>query len=156
MNKLQKLPVPLFYWEILDIWSKQLKDINKELIWNNKFVLVNGFSVFYKSFLDAGIWYVTDLFAKSNNLKVVPFSYWLSRGLLQKHFMLWRGLISACRSRFATVEVPENGIFEIKMLKVNKNVLSLKSKDFYNMNVEKKFEFTSKKFFYIITSCRRI
>ena len=89
--------VPVFYQELLETWGKQKLKVNKEFIWNNKLILIDNYSVFYKKFLTAGIWFIQDLY--DNNNQVLPFNHWLKRGLDQKDFLLWRSLISACKHK---------------------------------------------------------
>ena len=74
-----KLYLSLFYKEIFQIWCKQEKTVNKELLWNNKRVQVNGNTIFRKDLLKASLWFISDLYTEEK--KVIPFTKWVQRGI---------------------------------------------------------------------------
>ena len=81
-----KLPVqlPTYYYECLRLWSSLTpssetnKEVVNEFIWNNKFILIDGKSVFNKTLLDKGLNRIKDLIWPRGNFKTI--SDWLSQG----------------------------------------------------------------------------
>ena len=66
---LSDLPIKVspFYDECLTLWSKfnstmseQVEDILKEIVWNNKNILVNKESCYYLDFVEAGMHRICD------------------------------------------------------------------------------------------------
>jgi len=68
-------PNSLFYRQVLDAWysyhstqPKIAEEIKAEILWNNKFILIDQKPVLYKKWLKKGIKCVQDLFDENGNL----------------------------------------------------------------------------------------
>lgn len=84
-----------FYKDILTDWFKgsnaSLLD-KKELIWYNKNILINNKPVFYPKFKEAGITFISDLYDRN---RILPFTYWQTKGFKNVDYIHWRGLLSS-------------------------------------------------------------
>lgn len=97
--------VPRFYLEMLRTWSETgntTRADKNNCIWYNRNVCINGKSVFYPEFLQAGIWYICDLYNEDGT--VVPFNTWVSRGLRKLNLIKWSGLVQKTRKILKHVE----------------------------------------------------
>jgi hypothetical protein len=86
--------VPAFYTSLLDLWSEYGNTIPKDkiyFIWYNKDVCINGKSIYYKHFREAGVWYIDDLYQSDGT--PIPFKEWVSRGVNPQNVIQWMGLI---------------------------------------------------------------
>ena len=64
-----------FYQEVLEAWQKLVlfspvtkEHILDEIIWNNRFIRINGFSVYYKQWHEAGVTKISDIFRGDSSL----------------------------------------------------------------------------------------
>ena len=65
-----KLQLPLqFYKDALSIWQtinqhtpENKEQVLNEILWNNRFIKINGFSVYYKNWHNAGVIRIKDIF----------------------------------------------------------------------------------------------
>ncbi len=96
--KQMRLDLPLFYGEVLDIWSKvgNIKCGKDNIIWYNWKIKIDGESVYYKELDTVGIRYVQDLY--NVNGSPIPFQTWVAKGLSKSKFLAWYGLIKKTRS----------------------------------------------------------
>jgi hypothetical protein len=94
--------VPVFYIKCLESW-KTIRKAKSNLIWNNADVRIENKPVFCKKLFDAGLWYINDLY--DNRRKIIPFEVWHTRGVTLDCFMIWRGLIQACKMADKTCKV---------------------------------------------------
>ena len=67
--------LPLFYKDVLNAWQRIVdhtplskKEMENEIIWNNKFVTIAGKSVFYRSGYEAGVKCIKELVTEDGNL----------------------------------------------------------------------------------------
>ena len=94
--QLDKLPakIPAFYAQVLESWLlvRNKNDTHANLIWNNSSILIGGKSVYWKEFLQAGIWFVQDLYNKNNQL--ILFEVWMNMGISPRYLVKWAGLIN--------------------------------------------------------------
>ena len=98
---LNELPenLPSYYQESIDAWF-YVKENNKDyqskaenqLIWYNKYCLVNHVTMYNENLFQSGIWMARDLFENGN---IIPYATWQERGALQKNYMFWRQIISS-------------------------------------------------------------
>ena len=137
--------LPPFYKTCLKAWQMFLKEVKyrnspqTQFLWNNKNIKVQGKSVFYNDFMKVGIWTVSDLYV---NAQIIPFVFWKQKGLRQDRYIVWRGLLAAIPHRYK--QSVKNGIIppEDTKLKLNsqKSLMEAKSKDFYNILIENKYQ----------------
>ena len=59
-----------FYKEMLEYWQELRPDVqpHEEIIWNNKNIIVNGETLFYRKWYEAGLIHVKDLLDDKGNL----------------------------------------------------------------------------------------
>jgi hypothetical protein len=129
--------IPAFYREVLSVWSHIPKVKGNEFMWNNSKIIVQGKSVFYPNFFQAGLWYTKDIW-NTDNLDIVPFNEWVNRGVNPGEYLKWRGVVE--QSRLFKNEVmanlhSEGDSNDIVVLCDNSNVAlsNLKSKDVYHI-----------------------
>jgi hypothetical protein len=101
INKLglDKTKISRFYVELLTLWSQignTYPTDKNNFIWYNKNILINNTSVFYEHFLEAGMWFISDLYDANGSL--VPFATWVNRGLARNNWIKWMGLVHSCQS----------------------------------------------------------
>ena len=92
--------IPKFYMNILETWSELIysdpdtdEKISNQVIWNNTHIRVNNKSVFYKSFFDAGIITIGDLYDIEGKVRTFD-----TLGIGQGgniDFLKWCGIIHA-------------------------------------------------------------
>ena len=66
------LNISLFYLELLQWWSEFRDTFSSEkdwryILWNNKQILINNKTVYYKSYFEAGVVHISDLSFDLNN-----------------------------------------------------------------------------------------
>ena len=69
--------LPLFYIEILKAWyflrqKENINDVNldKQLLWYNKYVTIDGMPLFYKDWYHYGILYLSDIYKQNDFITV--------------------------------------------------------------------------------------
>ena len=82
-----------FYRELLDWRSKlrEVKDpegIHRFILWNNKQIMIDGKSVFYKHLFDNNIIYTTQLLYEMTNIE--SFNVVRDAGLKNSNFLVWQ------------------------------------------------------------------
>ena len=99
LSKQDRVSIPIFYVHILDLWSEvgNAKPNKENFLWYNQNIGIGGKSIYYERFHIIGIDRVNDLYDK--NGKLIPFQYWVNKGLEHRDFFKWRGLINACTCR---------------------------------------------------------
>ena len=93
-SRLDKIILPDFYREMLKLWcdmgnTRPQDKIN--FLWYNKYICVNGKSIFYEQLFKAGAWYKRDLYETDGS--VIPFQTWIARGVGRQNLMKWMGLV---------------------------------------------------------------
>ncbi|MDY6822057.1 MAG: reverse transcriptase domain-containing protein, partial [Deferribacterota bacterium] len=82
--------------EILTEWFRfnNTSEISKtQIIWYNKSILIQRKAVFYPTFLQVGIICTDDLYHENKELR--NFAFWKAKGIPNKDFLKWAGLVSA-------------------------------------------------------------
>ena len=95
-------------------------DISKQYVFYNRHLSINRNIMYDNSLFEAGAWRVEDLF--NSNGHVIPFSEWKRRGVTDKSFLVWRGLVQKIKTIKAT-----NRLTNENMDKLNDLSFSLKS-----------------------------
>ena len=98
--KFLKVSIPIdFYMEALEAWQKLIcftpeskEQILEEIIWNNRFIKINGSSVFYRQWHDAGVTKVSDIFKDGSFL---TFNEFVSTFQIKTNFLKYYGLCHA-------------------------------------------------------------
>ena len=100
VNTLQVGNLPPFYVEVLKEWQMTKDSIRsessltyEEIIWNNRKILINGKSVFYKGWFDQNITRIQDLYQEDG--KFLSFKSFCDKFKLKMPFTLYFGLINA-------------------------------------------------------------
>ena len=60
-----------------------------EIIWNNRFIKIGGFSVYYKKWHEGGVIRIKDIF---QNNAFLPFPEFCSRFKIKANFLMYHGL----------------------------------------------------------------
>ena len=95
--KFLKANIPLdFYKQVLEAWKKLIcftpeskEQILEEIIWNNNFIRINGSSVYYRQWHEAGITKVSDIFKGDSFLNLNDF---VSIFQIKTNFLKYCGL----------------------------------------------------------------
>ena len=90
--KLLRVNIPIaFYKEVLEAWQKLVlfspvtkEQILDEIIWNNRFIRIDGFSVYYKQWHEAGVTKISDIFRGDSFL---TFNEFLSKFQVKTNFL---------------------------------------------------------------------
>ncbi len=98
MHRQDQQDLPAFYRDALNVWSEVGNTIagKETLLWYNKNIQIDGKSVYYKSFVNAGMQCVHDLY--NDDGRIVPFEAWRERGLETSDFLKWCGLVKASKA----------------------------------------------------------
>ena len=98
--------IPAFYTDVLNAWAEvreQTSDneicVRNIILWNNKHILIDGKSVYWKEWHDAGILRIKDLLDESNRF-IIPNKFLIKTGLKVPFIKPLFGLISAIPSRW--------------------------------------------------------
>ena len=88
------LNISLFYLELLQWWSEFRDTFSSEkdwryIVWNNKQILINNKTVYYKSYFEDGVVHISDLSFNLNNKD--SFSL-ISNRISETNFLVWAGL----------------------------------------------------------------
>lgn len=138
----KKYNISEFYVELLKLWNNTEKEVSKEIIWNNKNILIDGKPIFYKKFMTIGIWYVTDLFTEQN--EIIEYDIWLKRGLCKNDFLKWRGLIDVIKKVINLhSHYGENLI--IYFSDHDKSLNNMTTNDFYWLSINNNYSSAAKK-----------
>ena len=122
--------IPIFYKKMLLVWKKLRIYKNMSVIWNNSKLLVDNKPVFNKNMLQAGMWYISDLFDGKN---LLPFSVWSKRGIGSNLYLLWRGIVHSVK--YHCLDISSKPIMEFKC-KISSKEVSLKNLDSKNVYQE--------------------
>ena len=98
--KFLRVNIPIaFYQEVLEAWQKLVlfspvtkEQILDEIIWNNGFIRIDGFSVYYKQWHEAGVTKISDIFRGDSFL---TFNEFLSKFQVKTNFLKYYGLCHA-------------------------------------------------------------
>ena len=86
--------ISLFYLELLQWWSEFRDTFSSKkdwyyILWNNKQILINNKTVYYKSYFEADVVHISDLSFDVNNKD--SFSL-VSNRISKTNFLVWAGL----------------------------------------------------------------
>ena len=101
LNELPK-NIPNYYLDSISAWHLLRKNIDnlstkrEEFLWYNKDYCINNKTVYNDRLFKAGIWTEKDLY---NNDVIIPFRNWITRGVNQAAFLIWRGIVSVVKKR---------------------------------------------------------
>ena len=137
--------IPAFYTDVLNAWAEvreQTSDneicVRNIIIWNNKHILIDGKSVYWKEWHDAGILRIKDLLDESNRF-ITPNKFLIKTGLKAPFTKLF-GLISAIPFRWKCALRPafimNNQDIEQNTTKVINAITSKKAR---NILIQRKF-----------------
>ena len=98
--KLLKTNIPIdFYKEALNAWQKincrtphTKEQVFNEIVWNNRYIKVEGFSVYYKAWHEAGVTKIEDIFQDNAFL---PFNDFCNKFKIKNNFLKYYGLCHA-------------------------------------------------------------
>ena len=84
-----------FYYELLSWWSDLRESADpdrgyKFILWNNKEILVEDKTVFYRHYFNNGVIFTKDLLFDKTNTE--SFSEMKKQGLTNTNFLVWTGL----------------------------------------------------------------
>jgi len=127
--------IPEFYKTILNTWSEltykepdTIEKICNQIIWNNKQILVDGKSVYYESFTEAGVIKICDLFYEDGKIK--PFD---TLGIVHQksvNYLKWYGIVQT---------IPKHWRKKMSMKQVHVKVNKSHHDDIIGCIVEDKF-----------------
>ena len=135
------LNISLFYLELLQWWS-EFRDMFcsekdwRYILWNNKQILINNKTVYYKSYFVAGVVHISDLSFDLNNKD--SFSL-VSNRISKTNFLVWAGLRHSIPSILKN-STHKSTTGEVS-LKIEENIFDVtkkKSKDYYTLLVSRK------------------
>ena len=99
--------IPSFYKQVICYWQEiklstpeNKEAVLQEIIWNNRFIKVNGKSVFYSKWRQNGIKQIKDLFDVPENC-FLPFEVLANKfHIKRRHFLHYHSLVSAIPSEW--------------------------------------------------------
>ena len=132
----KKLDISSFFYYELLLWWSELRDIadpvnnHRYIIWNNKEILIERKSVFYRQYFDHGIKYTKDiLFGKTN---IASFNAVKRQGLTKYNFLTWTGLRQSIPQNLRTSTSPN--------FKVVLNLETFQCRDYYSYLIKHVYE----------------
>ena len=142
-----KVNIPLdFYKEALEAWQKltvstpeSKEQILEEIIWNNRFITIDGSSVYYKQWHEAGVTKIRDIFKGDSFL---TFNDFASTFQIKTNFLKYYGLCHAIPKKWINQlkgksELTTNSLNNIIKLSLNKISCKAASQMFVKMKFEK-------------------
>ena len=146
---------PYFYKSILKAWAEisdqKVNDpttVCRQYLWNNKHIKIGQKSIFYKEFSNCNINKVENLYDRNYDL---TWAYVKSKGLKDKDYIKWAGIISAIPSSWkALVKGNKNGLKKDKDTKIYLDFMNkkldlekVKTNMIYQCLIDKKFRIPS-------------
>ena len=78
--------LPAFYKNVLAVWQElsskdplNANELKQEIIWNNRFIRINGKTIYYKTWVNKGI-----------NGKTIYYKTWVNKGILRISFEIFK------------------------------------------------------------------
>ena len=111
-----QIDIPSSFYQELLIWWQKIRETAdpdnncKYIIWNNKEILIDGNSVFYKKYFVKGIKYTNDLLFDMNNIE--SFNIMKRKGLVS-NFLIWTGLRKSVPLHLREQKSNSNVIFDV-------------------------------------------
>ena len=136
---LQLNNLPDFYSDILKYWQNTRSAFQKntsprnEIIWNNHNIIIDGKTLFYKSWLEKNILRIEDLLDNDGNF--LPFNLFSEKFHLQTPFTLYFGLINSVPTpwKLAIKRTPQHAAEN------NENSTTISTKSVYSNMLKKIF-----------------
>ena len=134
----------IFYNELLQWWDDFRNFFSttsltaENIIWNNKLIKIDGKSIYYHNYVQAGITLTSQMqFNKSN---VESYNIATSAGLKHSNFLTWSGIRSAIPGNLKVLDVDGKKIGSLEFYCGEKlfDPLLCKSKQFYELLITKK------------------
>ena len=127
-----------FYYELLLWWSDLRESADsdsgyKYIIWNNKEILIEGKSVFYRHYYENNITYTKDLLFEKTNIE--SFNTVKGKGLVKKIFLVWTGLRESVPLNLRSTKTDVEVVIGLKNLKCH---------DYYCHLIKNKYERSKK------------
>ena len=134
---LARINLPQFYKEILQHFLELQTSYNdffsyqEFVLFNNKDILLDGCSIFYRNWFEKGVYLIQDLL--DANGKIMSYTKFTEKYLLSCHFLAYFQVISA---------IPRKAIERAKVTlqlssEICVNLLKMKNKDFYKLLINK-------------------
>ena len=145
---LTRINLPQFYKEILQYFLELKTSYNYSshqefVLFNNKDILLDGYSIFYKNWFEKGVFLIQDLLDVDGN--VMSYTKFIEKYLLSCNFLAYFQVVSA---------IPKDAIERAKVTPINKtdflsknvfllssgiciNLLKMKNKDFYKLLINR-------------------
>ena len=139
--------IPRFYKQILNYYKEITKRYEGEsIIWNNRYILIEGKSIFWKDWFDNGIVHIHDLM--NTNGTWMSFDQFSNKYNVRTNFLKYLGILSAVKHaiKFINVDILTKPDLDIQSreFKLNSgrllNIKKAKSKDFYIEFIEDNLE----------------
>ena len=131
--------VALEAWQKLICFTPESKEqILEEIIWNNRFIKINGSSVFYRQWHDAGITKVSDIFKDGSFL---TFNEFVSTFQIKTNFLKYYGLCHAIPQEWINL-LKDKSVSKMCSINNNKKISldKISCKVASQMFVQQKFE----------------
>ena len=136
---LQLNNLPDFYSDILKYWQNTRSSFQKNtsprngIIWNNHNIIIDGKTLFYKSWLEKNILRIEDLLDNDSNF--LPFNLFSEKFHLQTPFTLYFGLINSVPTpwKLAIKRTPQHAAEN------NENSTTISTKSVYSNMLKKIF-----------------
>ena len=116
----QKNIPPTFYYELLQWWSdlRETADSDsgyKNIIWNNKEILIESKSDFYRHYYNNNIIYTKDLLLEKTNIESINIVK--EKGLVKTNLLLWTGLRKAVPLNLRSIKTIFKVVIDLENLK---------------------------------------
>ena len=141
-----------FYQDCFRQWKLILKYINyrqekcHQMVFNNENIKINGRSVFFCDFKDIGLWTTKDIYDKG---KIQSFNFWKSKGISNRQYLHWRGLIDAIPRSYKMASKQDMQMDDTLKLTENKSILDAESRDFYKILLQEIYKQPTAEKYYI-------
>ena len=95
--------MPIFYYELLSWWAELRETVDPDrgheyILWNNKKILIEGKTVFYRHYFDNGVIFTKDLLFDMTNTD--SFRAMKEQDLTNSNFLVWTGLRQSVPSNY--------------------------------------------------------
>ena len=126
--------IPKFYNEMLEYYNEiTLTDGSQNIIWNNRNIKINNRPVYWKTWHNQGITYISDLKLDTNVF--LTYDQFISKYNIKTNFLQYYGLINSVKKYNLSNSVSMGGVPSIRIIKtIEGNIIDMnkaKSKDFY-------------------------
>jgi len=147
-NKLS-LRLPRFYEECIKAWFRlnkyepnTIEEISNEIIWNNRFICIDKYSVFYRNIWSQGIYKIGDLYDQHGTLNLLLLNRLSSterlalNGVLHSFPHEWRLKIKENRATILSLTKPLSQLFFLRLKGKQYSLLNITSKQVYSSFID--------------------